>query len=685
MLNEEKEIKNKSEDSLNRSNFAESLASNIQNYFNRKSVNNCLTIGLMGEWGSGKTSTLNLTKNCLNKTDIKIIEFNPWIYSSYNQLVEQFFNSLIREFSNDDDALKKYFNEYKLKLNKMDLVKNIAISGASYINSSVGSFTERFLKLDSEENNLEKIKAKINNKLKNHKVLFIIDDLDRLPKDEIAEMFKLIKIMADFKNIIYLISFDKNVVSESLKEKYGGERYIEKIINVPLQIPSIDYIELRDCLEGHFKRISDEYEKDLDLNRLHQFLDFKPYDYNKLCGILYFFRNMRDVTRFINILEFNIELIKDEVNLVDFIVLTAIQVFHSNIYEELKFNEFLLIDYHYQISDKINKNNINQEQNEFENLVNNNTNLNHILRILFPKMEGIYKKHTPIEFKNKDYADKNLLICHPNHFKAYFKLNSVIKDLSESETDFIVNHINSGDNSTVIVEFTRLYKENKLRLFFENIKNRLYKINKFTFFLDILFNVETLMWEDIFFYNRDSIEELCMELIYNLNNKYRFKIFKEKFQKSNNMILLYDLVDTIKQKNYNPLNHNEIILTDNQIKEFSEMLKEKFDKISNNSYIVQNRLKEVLYIGDKLNLENKNNEIIDYLISTSSGILTLLNSFLFINENSSLLLKNIETLNNYKNIDEIKQAIDKNGTINEEPIVKNFFEGYKMFKNLKNE
>ena len=73
------------------------------------------------------------------------------------------------------------------------------------------------------------------------------------------------------------------------------------------------------------------------------------------------------------------------------------------------------------------------------------------------------------------------------------------------------------------------------------------------------------------------------------------------------------------------------------------------------------------------------------MISTSSGILTLLNSFLFINENSSLLLKNIETLNNYKNIDEIKQAIDKNGTINEEPIVKNFFEGYKMFKNLKNE
>ena len=58
----------------------------------------------MGEWGCGKTSLLNLTKLHLKDNDIKIMDFNPWMYSSYNQLVEQFFDELISQFSNDSDS-----------------------------------------------------------------------------------------------------------------------------------------------------------------------------------------------------------------------------------------------------------------------------------------------------------------------------------------------------------------------------------------------------------------------------------------------------------------------------------------------------------------------------------------------------------------------------------------------------
>lgn len=41
-------------------------------------------------------------------------------------------------------------------------------------------------------------------------------------------MFKLIKIMVDFKNMIYLVSFDKDIVADALEKDYGGEKYIEK-------------------------------------------------------------------------------------------------------------------------------------------------------------------------------------------------------------------------------------------------------------------------------------------------------------------------------------------------------------------------------------------------------------------------------------------------------------------------
>ena len=679
MFKEDKDVKI-SGDTLNRKNFAKSLALNIQNYFGRQDVNNCLTIGLMGEWGSGKTSLLNMTEEYLKDSKIKIIKFNPWIYSSYNQLVGQFFDELIMEFTDSRDvSLTGFLRQYKIKVNELELAKKLAVVGTSLIDSRLGSGVERILGSSSEEENLAYLKKKIDEQFTGRKVVCIIDDLDRLSNDEIAEMFKLIKIMADFKNMAYLVSFDKDVVSEALKKDYGGEKYIEKIINVPLYVPSIDYTELRDFLVKHFKRISRTYKKNLDIGRLNQFLDFQPFQHGKRCGILYFFTNMRDITRFINILEFNLELIIDEVNLVDFIVITAIQVFHSEIYDKIKLNEFLLINYHYTALDELQRDILEIEKSEFEELVNKNDNVNHILRVLFPKMGNIYKGNPSFKFNNEDFADKSLLIHHPNHFKAYFKLNSGIKELSESETDFVVDFINSRNDSGVVMQFTRLYKENKLTIFFENIKNRLDKIHKNKFFLNFLFNIETLMWEDIFFLNREEIEELCLEMIYQIGKKDRFSVLKEIYQNSNNVILLFDILDNIKMKNYLPYNYDELILEDQEITDLTEITKGKFNEISTNSFVIENNLREVLYIGDKLDFESKNESIIDDLISTSVGLINVLNSFLPIKENSSFLLRDMGELNKYKNVDEIKKLIDNDDSIKDEFIVKIFLEGYVRF------
>ena len=685
MLKEDKDI-NIEEDSLNRANFAKNLATNIQNYFNRNEINNCLTIGLMGEWGSGKTSLLNMTEHYLKDSDIKIIKFNPWLYSTYHQLVEQFFDELIKEFTNSkDNSLMNILKRYKFKVNELELLKKIAVSASLLYDSKAGTSLENILPYSSEEENLASLKEKIDEQFVNQKVVCIIDDLDRLSRDEIAEMFKLIKIMADFKNMVYLVAFDKDFVADALKIDYGGERYIEKIINVPLKVPSIDYSEIKEILIKNFKRISREYGENLDFGRLNRFLDFGTDQYGKKCGILYFFKNMRDIIRFINILEFNLELVKEEVNFVDFIVITVIQVFYSEVYDKIKVNEFLLINYHYNVFDNINKDIINNEQSKFEVIVKENENLNYILRNLFPKMEDIYRKNPYFEFINKDFADKNLLISHPNHFKTYFKLNCIIKDLSESEIDFIVNYINSKDNASVVMQFTRLYKENKLRPFFVNIKNRLDKIHKNKFFLNLLFTIDTQLWEDIFFTNRNEIETLCLEMIYQIGSKDRFNVLKEVYQNSNNIILLSDLLGDIKNRNFLPYTYDEPVLTDDELNELTEITKEKFNEIENNGFIIENKLKEILYIGLDLHLESKNDSIIDELISTSSGILKLLSSFLAPWEDSSFLFRNIQELNSFRCVDEIKMLIDDEESIKDEQIVKNFLDGYELFKSQNDE
>lgn len=161
MFKEDKDVKI-SGDTLNRKNFAKSLALNIQNYFGRQDVNNCLTIGLMGEWESGKTSLLNMTEEYLKDSKIKIIKFNPWIYSSYNQLVGQFFDELIMEFTDSRDvSLTGFLRQYKIKVNELELAKKLAVVGTSLIDSRLGSGVERILGSSSEEENLAYLKKKL--------------------------------------------------------------------------------------------------------------------------------------------------------------------------------------------------------------------------------------------------------------------------------------------------------------------------------------------------------------------------------------------------------------------------------------------------------------------------------------------------------------------------------------------
>ena len=79
-------------DELNRKKFVESLAQAIINYDNER----CLTISLMGKWGSGKTSIINMVEDYWkeSKDDNIIVHFNPWYFSNRDNLLFQFFDTL---------------------------------------------------------------------------------------------------------------------------------------------------------------------------------------------------------------------------------------------------------------------------------------------------------------------------------------------------------------------------------------------------------------------------------------------------------------------------------------------------------------------------------------------------------------------------------------------------------------
>lgn len=92
MLSPDLPIAKLEEDGLNRGSFAESLAKTLVQY----SFPSSLTIGLYGEWGSGKTSLLNMVFENVERIDdgVVVLRFNPWLCSDSKQLVTQFFKQM---------------------------------------------------------------------------------------------------------------------------------------------------------------------------------------------------------------------------------------------------------------------------------------------------------------------------------------------------------------------------------------------------------------------------------------------------------------------------------------------------------------------------------------------------------------------------------------------------------------
>lgn len=673
----ERPIERLDEDKLNNDIFSKNLAINIQNYFENNDQS--LSVGLIGDWGSGKTSILNLTKIHLKETDIEVMEFNPWIYSSYNQLIEQFFDELIALFS-QETVLVKHLMEYRFKLNKSNIIKSILPTLASIKSSELGEILNKTFNMDSDEKSLFKIKENINEELENHKVLCIIDDLDRLNSIEINDMFKLIRIMADFNNIVYLVAFDENIISGALEKDYA-ENFMEKIINVPLEVPLTSQSEIRKILEGYLLDLSEKHDIPLDWDMLDARLESENDYHTESYGILRYFNTIRDIKRFINILEFNIELIKNEVSLEDFIAITAIQLFNPILYEKIKSNESLLV---MSIFPEINypEDIRKKEQQEFEKIVVGDENTRHLLQVLFPKMCFIYGSIEKLDIAS---YDGKLLICHKNHFKTYFKLNPILKEINEYEISITIDLINSKNEDELFNQFGNLEDVGKLDLFLKNLKNRVGNVSEKEFLLCVIFSFYKRYDVDNFDKShavkiKNLLYDISLNVIYELDSENRFDILKQQFLDSNYMELLIFIL--LHFKNEFELDFEKStgsLFNERQIAELENILKSKFNAmIDLHCEYVESNMVEMLDVGLLLGLNSEVNEFIENHISTNENLLTFLK--LFISESEKFSKHEIQELSDFMDLNPIKDKIDENyDELKDEIVVKKFLKGYELW------
>ena len=194
----------------------------------------------------------------------------------------------------------------------------------------------------------------------------------------------------------------------------------------------------------------------------------------------------------------------------------------------------------------------------------------------------------------------------------------------------------------------------------------------------MLFEMDEISRDSILSYGH--VKELCLELLRQINNGERFNILKKEYQKSNNIIFLYEFINKIEKNNYIPYKYDdEKLLSETEINKLKNMIKTKYKEELIKNELQYYNLNLLLTIGDKLGLKNENEKIIKNLIETNEGLIILLKSFLSETKKSAFLESDMTELNEYIELNTLKNRINENlDELKEEQIVINFLEGFEL-------
>ena len=423
MIKADRPIKYENDDLLNRGNFVNKFASSLFEYDSREPI----VVGINGSWGCGKTSLVNLiidkAKSMYNDNEKELLAlfFEPWNYSDVSQLITQYFSMMSTSLANSKDkaleGIGSLLEKYGQGLG--GFIPSAVIQAASKTIPSIGALVRG--KTIYGSGDLASQRKLIIERLEKYtgKIIVVIDDIDRLPFDQIREIFRLVAAVANFPNTIFILSFDRGIVGKALDVEQGsGDEYIEKIVQLPIEIPPVT----RKHINEMFNDVFGEYVNPESSMIWQQDYWFAVVDY-----ILGMITNLRDIIRLSNTVELKMSMVGEEVNFTDMLLLTSIEIKQHKLYKWIYSNkdrltggtEFTIHNY-----GKKPETEKTELINEIESLeLQMETNLaTAILSAMFPRVASFMNRGWGIQ---EDTASlrRNQRIASPNKFDRYFVMS----------------------------------------------------------------------------------------------------------------------------------------------------------------------------------------------------------------------------------------------------------------------
>ena len=431
-------------DLLNRKFTINHIISSIESCSYDKSY----VIGLEGAWGSGKTTIINNVKKEIERDEKYIIieDLDPWLYGTQESLLSAMFEMILKH-----TGIK--FNLAKANSMVSALVDVVAENHKS------GSLIREIVNqiMDSD---IYDIKSKISAYLEkeNKKIVFLIDNLDRANESNIIFMFKLISVVFDLPNIIYILSYDKARIESVFKNTLEIDpKYIEKIIQQEISVPQIQ----ANHLESLYLTCMNNILKGYGINAKN----LKEYEFifKFLCNNV---KDIRGFKRIINSVFSSVFCFDTTLYKRDLLAIEIIRFCNPNLYAKIYENRQFFITYDKMFDSELyshsfTKDNFNNEGKAFfKSLFDENKNYIGLLVELFPYAKKANNNSNLIEHFYGDDEEYKIVsqksqISSVKYFDLYFSYgNNEFLFIGKDVTDTI-NKLNALKSSVEILDFIK--------------------------------------------------------------------------------------------------------------------------------------------------------------------------------------------------------------------------------------
>ena len=518
--------------------------------------------------------------------------------------------------------------------------------------------------IKTEDEDLETIKRKIDTELEKlaKKLIIVIDDIDRLCDEEIREIFQLVKSIANFKNTIYILSYDREIVTKALDktQQEKGEEYLEKIVQVPLVLPYISKNDLDKIFIDRLNTSINIPDKEYDNEY------FSELYYN---GLAESFENLRDIERYMNVFNFGINLAREELNINDYIAITLIKVFEPNLYEHIKNNKEYFSGTKFDEYSNKNKKEILDELEEIYKKLKKleKRKIEKLMKVIFPKLEEMNYAEGFINIWGKARR-----IATPAYFESYFRLDFPENEIKKSE----IKKFREFSTEEDLIKIFNINNKKRIRLL-ELLIEEIEEISdkKAIILLKFIFSIaDELKYEGSkgIFAFMENPQYKIIRIFYkilNNSNRNQYKIMEELFKYDKSSLqLLFSVLEMLNDSFLKKNLESEYGIEENQLIILRDIAVTKILKESEKSEKIESGLLNILYAMKRLGSKEEAKKVFKNYLKNKNLLINFIKEFIrtrtteinYSIRESTYLLK--DYINDFYNYEKFVKLVGENFT-----------------------